>query len=510
MANLVITSIGYTGAQFYVENLGANWNTSNYSQMYLCTSPASSSGSPSVGSLGPRDGTNLQPTSSTGTSRTTQYGNISGLSEATTYTFYANMQTPSQGYWYPAGSWTFTTLGGTPTPSPVTNLVASAYNSTSGVATWDYGANTAYVMVAIAGNSYQTTSNSYNFYGLTAGTTYQVMVTPFNSQNVAGSGRVATFTTPSGGTPQGSLGLFASQTGDKQITANWNNVSGTSGSGTTSYEVYKRQVGGSWVGVTTTTSTSATFTVDGYGNYEVNVKSKNNYGYGVEQTTSVTSSPPSSTLPVYDSRYGTPYAYYPSSPQNNDWKINVIFNGIGTEATYYVVYFNDNVGSGDVEKWRGGYGGAQGLFADRQGHTYTIRVRACNAAGCSIGYTETTLYTRGTSKPTGWDWYSSKSSGANFNLTANEWNAFTGKINEFRTYYDATHPSSTIGQYSFTTAPFDSSRKFYGWMYNQAVTAINQMNPPTTIPSDTASSKSAGHLVYAKYFNDLRASLNSI
>jgi hypothetical protein len=36
------------------------------------------------------------------------------------------------------------------------------------------------------------------------------------------------------------------------------------------------------------------------------------------------------------------------------------------------------------------------------------------------------------------------------------------------------------------------------------------MNPPTAIPSDTASSKSAGQSILAKYFNDLRASLNSI
>ena len=356
------------------------------------------------------------------------------------------------------------------------------------------------------------------------GTVYAALQKRDGKWYYGGSATLGTTSGGSGGSgvPTGYLGLQVSSpingSNARQFFLSW---SAASGSGV-SYEIYTKLTSdmsdSQFSLYTTITGTSLFVNVSSWNTYyDFKVRAKNSSGYGSEdivrrvQSADANTPPPPTNIPVYDnSNGGVPFAYYPSAPQNNDWKISVGFGGLGNEASYYIVYFNDNMGSGDVEKWRGVYGACKGIIVDRQGHKYTIRVRACNNYGCSVGYSEGTFTTRGTARPALWNWTNPKTQGTSFNLTASEWNSFTDNINAMRAYYDIIHPSATIGQYSFTTAPFDTSRKFYAWMYNQAVTSINHMSPPTAIPSDTASSKVAGQSILAKYFNDLKASLNSI
>lgn len=127
---------------------------------------------------------------------------------------------------------------------------------------------------------------------------------------------------------------------------------------------------------------------------------------------------------------------------------------------------------------------------------YEYRVRAYNSDGSSSGVTtsETTLKSR----PSNFSWHTAKISGEPFNCTANEWNDFLGRINEFRQYKGlSTYGSFTIavtGDYALAT------------QINQARTAINDMSPPTAAPS----SVSSGGICLASTLNGLRDSLNSI
>lgn len=100
-------------------------------------------------------------------------------------------------------------------------------------------------------------------------------------------------------------------------------------------------------------------------------------------------------------------------------------------------------------------------------------------------------------RPSNWQWYTSKVSGGTFSLTANEWNNFCANINKFRKYKNKS-------TYNFTTAT--SGGVFYAYMFNEARNAINEMSPPTSVPS----AKYSGDTIYANDLNRLRDSLNSI
>lgn len=109
-------------------------------------------------------------------------------------------------------------------------------------------------------------------------------------------------------------------------------------------------------------------------------------------------------------------------------------------------------------------------------------------------------FTTDMARPPNWFWYTPKGAHTDFSLDATEWNDFTARINQFRLY-------KGIGTYSFTTAPADASRAVYGWMYNQAVSA---MSPMVTLPASTAGFKTTGDIIYAFYLQDFQNYLNSI
>lgn len=98
-------------------------------------------------------------------------------------------------------------------------------------------------------------------------------------------------------------------------------------------------------------------------------------------------------------------------------------------------------------------------------------------------------------RPLDWAWYSVKASGAEFNILATEWNAFTARINEFRMYK------------SIETATFSSAvrgQSFYFYQFNEARAAINSMR------STGLSTVTTGDVIFASHLNTLMNTLNAI
>jgi hypothetical protein len=131
------------------------------------------------------------------------------------------------------------------------------------------------------------------------------------------------------------------------------------------------------------------------------------------------------------------------------------------------------------------------------GTSYNFRAYALVTSGKWYAAGSSVYVTTDMPRPSNWSWWYSKVSGGSFNLTASEWNSFTDRINQFRAY-------KNIGNYGFTSA--FTGNQIYAYMYNQAIYAIDSMNPPTSTPSTV----SPGDNITAYGFNRLRDSLNSI
>lgn len=129
--------------------------------------------------------------------------------------------------------------------------------------------------------------------------------------------------------------------------------------------------------------------------------------------------------------------------------------------------------------------------------TYVFNYRGVNDDGVgpfmATGKTVTTLPDR----PWDWEWWSSIVSGGEVGLSAIEWNTFCERINEFREY-------KGLSWYSFT----EVSRGDFisASIVNQAVRAIQSMNPPISVPNSVRS----GSPLAASFFIGLKNSLNSI
>lgn len=134
-------------------------------------------------------------------------------------------------------------------------------------------------------------------------------------------------------------------------------------------------------------------------------------------------------------------------------------------------------------------------------HTVGARVWYKTVSGgsydASVALTDEIFSTLAPTRPTNFSWSTSKTSGGAFNLTSTQWNNFTTKINEFRTYKGMPNTS-------FTTAYLGSS--FSAAIYNQARTSIGQISGAGTLPAQGYT----GSLIYASYLNDLVSALNAI
>lgn len=101
------------------------------------------------------------------------------------------------------------------------------------------------------------------------------------------------------------------------------------------------------------------------------------------------------------------------------------------------------------------------------------------------------------SRPANASWHTTKSRGQPFTLTALEWNSFTVKINQFRTY-------KNYGLYSFSNV--SRGQVASATIMNQARTAIAQIVPSIGVPSPA----NKGDAFTADFLNGLVRSLNSI
>ena len=98
-------------------------------------------------------------------------------------------------------------------------------------------------------------------------------------------------------------------------------------------------------------------------------------------------------------------------------------------------------------------------------------------------------------RPSDWSWHSSIYSGGYIKLTATEWNDFTARINDFRTY-------KGLSKYSFTRV--SRGTNISASIVNEATNAIRAMNSVAT------SNVYSGDNISASFFNSLKNALNNI
>lgn len=145
----------------------------------------------------------------------------------------------------------------------------------------------------------------------------------------------------------------------------------------------------------------------------------------------------------------------------------------------------------------------QHTFYDLPGNTeYTVNVGLVSSGNIVDVYLGSQTFTTGgggpgpsNPRPDNWSWWSAIYSGGLINLSANEWNAFCRRINEFRAYRG-------LSVYSFIQAY--SGTPIYAHMANQARDAIWDMN--YYVPDRVSS----GEPIAASFFLGLQRALNDI
>jgi len=166
-------------------------------------------------------------------------------------------------------------------------------------------------------------------------------------------------------------------------------------------------------------------------------------------------------------------------------------------ATYYYMdCYLDGTKIGSTKGSSSGSFSWTGLNSNSQ---YTFKYYATASGYPDSG--QGTAY--GTTRPTGWTWNYSKTSGGGFNITPSEWLDFINKI-------DATRVAKWgVGnEYAFTrtSSYFTQTSPFYYWMFRQASQAIDDMNGQ--VPNDFTLVNS-GDDIYAWYFDTLETALNA-
>lgn len=174
--------------------------------------------------------------------------------------------------------------------------------------------------------------------------------------------------------------------------------------------------------------------------------------------------------------------------------IDITIGSMSGNYNYVVVYMYDQ--NMNLLSQTNGLANSTVSFTSlSSGLTYIFKAKSYFETVYSINFSnQLTVVT--TSRPSNFSWTNPKISGQNFNLSAVEWNNFTAKINEFRTY-------KGLSTYSFTTAV--SGNGFTAVMFNEARNKIADMN---TVGLPTV--KNSGDSIYASYLNDLVSTLNAI
>lgn len=127
------------------------------------------------------------------------------------------------------------------------------------------------------------------------------------------------------------------------------------------------------------------------------------------------------------------------------------------------------------------------------GTTYYAEFHIVSSGG-STASGGTTFTTEFPPRPSNWYWDTPKTSGSSFNLTASEWNRFTERINQFRTY-------KGFGGYPFEYVLYGTP--VLARQINDAVYALRDI---TSVPVEAI----PGYTATADLINTLSNNLNYI
>lgn len=458
------------------------WDTNSYQYAYITINGKGSS-SP------------VYAPSPPGSSYTTGWGSFSGLTSGTTYSG-TGYVVAANGTAYSSGTFSFTTQA--PLPSSLSGLHVTATGSGYVSLAWNASSYATSYRISWSGGATTVSSTTATITGLTNGTTYTFTVTPLNNTGSGGSQSVSG--TPMAPAPTGTPVITANAAAGRTINMSWSGVTGA-----TQYYVYaNNNVGSGDVQKYVGSAVSCSFTVDSeYHTYTVKVVPYNSTTQGNVGTKSVTTL--DETDPALDSFYAVASGIGATSIQlyANGHDVTPTYSPNNGQSGVSGYYFYMSTDGGTT------WGSAQTVYKSASGdayYTFTgLTVNTTYTFGCrvfdnanNISTMLTTSATTVSNRPANFSWTTAKTSGGNFNLTASEWDALTQRINDFRSY-------KSLAAYSFTNAPY-SDGQFYAFMFNQAVTAINDMSPPTATPASQAS----GNYIYASLLNGLVSSLNSI
>lgn len=161
-------------------------------------------------------------------------------------------------------------------------------------------------------------------------------------------------------------------------------------------------------------------------------------------------------------------------------------------ATGYHITWSPGSGSASV-----GAVTSSDILSLTNGTSYTFTVTPTNSAGS--GGSQSVSATPHLARPSNFAWTVAKTSGGALTVTAAEWASLCSSVNSFRLYKSLT-------SYSFTgvTAGVTS---ISAAIFNEVRTKINDMSPPTGLPSAVTSGVTT---IAASHFNGLVSSLNSI
>jgi Fibronectin type III domain len=414
---------------------------------------------------------------------------ISGLSSGTTYTVKVWAKNAQGSNGSPSTRTTETVCA---TPTWVDYYPASSNPQTRIWLDWNPVAGADYYEVYnVTLGQTETTTNSYLYWNnLSTNTTYQFRVRAINTWYGAYGATISVTTAKD--PPSGVGAITVGTVTNNSIQIAWDNATNAD-----HYCIeYKLSSNSTWIGETYSyTGTSYTITgLSNYTSYDFKVYAQNSGGngtpsylYGVRTKDGI---PPTVNITAYD---GDGRIYFTWSASDNG-------SGIRSSNPYYVEITNANGGTyGNGAYTSNNY---YSFLTDGEGKQfingarYYVRVFAYDNENNVSQYASVQItYTQ--ARPPDWEWHTPKISGNQFSLTANEWNSFCTKINQFRQYKNKS-------DYSFTTAI--SGGNFYAYMFNEARNAINEMSPSISVPS----AKSSGDIIYASDLNRLRDSLNSI
>lgn len=368
----------------------------------------------------------------------------------------------------------------------ITFVFADWNSSTTGYFYFGYNSETFQVNATLSGGpggitNFNAPAGSGDLVGLSPSTTYTVTVTANPNSTPPGSSMSSSFTTPAGATPGNVTSLSASASSQTTGSASYSYTSSTTGVSIT--------ISGN--GVPSVTSNnfpggSATFgNLEPGGSYTVFATASPS---GNTRSASFSTPSPIAVPPTVTGFSATPS--YPPPSVHLNWSA-------ASGATSYEVHYGKSDGTFDAVI---SVGGTSTNISVEKSKTYYFYVYGVNSSGRSSQPSTILNAMAGPPRPSNFAWaFTTVSAGQPCGMDHRDWNALAAKVNSFREYY----PGATLSAYGFTTAVAGT---FPAFMYRQAVTAISDMSPPTSVPP----LHFTGDVVTAANIDRLRLSLNSI